>query len=136
MTLISLDRRFAAFFRSRRLQERKKHRFSRSFIHGIYVFQWPCGIIQGLCFLFERELDFKEKLDLEALIIPPGETPYIIGDSECSIMRQGQPGGALDATHGHIVNSVPRRVDRFHFRAHSKKDKVSECSTRISRSRR
>lgn len=108
----------------RRFKKRKQHRFSRSFIHGQYTFQWPCGIIQGLCFLYDRELDFKEKLDLEELVVPPGSKPYIIGDSECRQVLMGMVGGALYASHGHIINARPRLVDGWHYRAHSKNDPV------------
>lgn len=77
-----------------------------------------------MCFLYDRELDFKEKLDLEELVVPPGSKPYIIGDSECRQVLMGMVGGALYASHGHIINARPRLVDGWHYRAHSKNDPV------------
>lgn len=103
---------------------RRQHRFSRAFTQGVYAFSWPCGVIHGFTFLYRREQERTEKLDFEELIVPPGEKPTMIGDSECIEVTRGRPGGALHASHGAIINSRHRCVDRFHYRAHSKDDPV------------
>lgn len=109
-----------------RLKERRRHRFARCFVFQIYAYHSTCNLSLGFAFLYRREEENTEKLDLERRLFPAGggSVSYVVEDRACITSKQGQVGGALHAAYGDIINDRPRLVDKWHFRAHSRNDPV------------